>query len=323
MAIKHHPDKNKQDPEGAKKKFQKIANAYEVLQDKDKRAAYDQGGEEGLKRQQQGGGQHGGDGGFGGSHEDMFNHFFQHHGGGGQHHEEPKEKLFEKTDVRELGLETIFEFYRRKEIWIILFYNHKQESKDLKDEYIMLAEKMYGIVKVGAIDCEEDEELCEEFTVYTEPSILIFTENYYDEGAAYKGKKEWKPISTFATKKMQSFVASVSKENYDDFVKRNPEKYHILLFTERKTTSPIIKALSKKYKDKLLFGEVRSSEKELIQQFGITKFPAMVAITDPYSHESKAYEGDLKIDQMSKFLSNYAYSKPKFEKKMTFVHLNY
>jgi hypothetical protein len=33
----------------------------------------------------------------------------------------------------------------------------------LKDEYRLLAEKMYGIIKVGAIDCSEDEELCEEF----------------------------------------------------------------------------------------------------------------------------------------------------------------
>ena len=50
MAIKYHPDKNKDDPEGAKTKFQKIANAYEILSDSDKRAIYDQHGEEGIKR---------------------------------------------------------------------------------------------------------------------------------------------------------------------------------------------------------------------------------------------------------------------------------
>lgn len=37
MAIKHHPDKNAEDPEGAKKKFQKLANAYETLSDPEKR----------------------------------------------------------------------------------------------------------------------------------------------------------------------------------------------------------------------------------------------------------------------------------------------
>jgi hypothetical protein len=37
-----------------------------------------------------------------------------------------------------------------------------------------LAEKMYGIIKVGAIDCGNDEELCEEFAVYSTPILMVF-----------------------------------------------------------------------------------------------------------------------------------------------------
>lgn len=33
---------------------------------------------------------------------------------------------------------------------------------------------MYGIIKVGAVDCLEDEELCEEFSVYNVPTITVF-----------------------------------------------------------------------------------------------------------------------------------------------------
>jgi hypothetical protein len=33
---------------------------------------------------------------------------------------------------------------------------------------------MYGVIKVGAIDCQEDEELCEEFAVYDAPTIKVF-----------------------------------------------------------------------------------------------------------------------------------------------------
>ena len=50
LAIKYHPDKNKDDPDGAKAKFQKIAHAYETLSDPEKKNVYDQHGEEGLKR---------------------------------------------------------------------------------------------------------------------------------------------------------------------------------------------------------------------------------------------------------------------------------
>ena len=80
LSLKYHPDKNKDNPKKAKEMFIKIANAYEVLSNDEKRKIYDQYGEEGVKANEQGGG--------GGAHfnfenmgfEDIFNQFF---GGGG------------------------------------------------------------------------------------------------------------------------------------------------------------------------------------------------------------------------------------------------
>uniref|UniRef100_A0A671EBK9 DnaJ heat shock protein family (Hsp40) member B5 n=1 Tax=Rhinolophus ferrumequinum TaxID=59479 RepID=A0A671EBK9_RHIFE len=55
MALKYHPDKNKEP--NAEEKFKEIAEAYDVLSDPKKRGLYDQYGEEGLKT---GGGSSGG-----------------------------------------------------------------------------------------------------------------------------------------------------------------------------------------------------------------------------------------------------------------------
>ena len=55
LAVKYHPDKNPDDPD-AVTKFHDINDAYEVLQDDEKREIYDRHGEEGLKNQ---GGDHG------------------------------------------------------------------------------------------------------------------------------------------------------------------------------------------------------------------------------------------------------------------------
>ena len=85
LAIKYHPDKNKDNPEKAKAMFTKIANAYEVLSDEDKRKIYDRHGEEGVNEhtaRENSGQQGGGFQGFGGF-EEMFNSFFKQ-GGFGQ-----------------------------------------------------------------------------------------------------------------------------------------------------------------------------------------------------------------------------------------------
>ena len=65
-AMKHHPDRNPNNKEAAEAKFKEISEAYEVLSDKQKRAIFDQVGEEGLKGTGPPPGAGGGMGGMGG-----------------------------------------------------------------------------------------------------------------------------------------------------------------------------------------------------------------------------------------------------------------
>ena len=81
LAMKFHPDRNKDDSAEAEKKFKEAKEAYEVLKDTEKRAAYDQFGHDGLR------GNAGGPGGgfsaegFGDIFGDVFGDIF---GGGGR-----------------------------------------------------------------------------------------------------------------------------------------------------------------------------------------------------------------------------------------------
>ena len=55
VAMKYHPDRNPDDPE-AENKFKEASEAYEILSDNQKRAAYDQYGHAGVDPQMGGGG---------------------------------------------------------------------------------------------------------------------------------------------------------------------------------------------------------------------------------------------------------------------------
>ena len=81
MAMKFHPDRNKDDPETAEAKFKQIKEAYEILSDAKKRAAYDQFGHAGVDPSMGG---RGGAGGFGAEgFSDMFGDVFGDIFGGG------------------------------------------------------------------------------------------------------------------------------------------------------------------------------------------------------------------------------------------------
>lgn len=227
--------------------------------------------------------------------------------------------LFENSDVISLDLGSIKQFWKRQEIWIIYFYNPKNdESKKFENTYKELASKLYGIVKVASLDCLREEELCEEFGVFDHPSIMIYTEEPGDDGERYRGKEDLQSLATASTKKMQNFVSVVNSENYEtSFLERDrATKNKILLFTDKKSTPAVFKALSKKYKDRLLFGSVRNTETELCKKFGVTEFPTILALTDPEGYKGEKYKDDVKVDQLSKFLGNYAYSLP--PKKLDF-----
>ncbi|OCG45332.1 molecular chaperone DnaJ [Gilliamella sp. Choc5-1] len=81
LAMKYHPDKNQDNKAEAEAKFKEVKEAYEILTDPQKKAAYDQYGHAAFEQGQGGGaGGFGGFGGFGGgAFDDIFSDFF---GGG-------------------------------------------------------------------------------------------------------------------------------------------------------------------------------------------------------------------------------------------------
>ena len=85
LAMKHHPDRNQGDSgKGAEDKFKECKEAYEMLSDAQKRAAYDQHGHAGVDPNMRGGPGTEGFGGFAEAFGDIFGDMFGQNGGRGR-----------------------------------------------------------------------------------------------------------------------------------------------------------------------------------------------------------------------------------------------
>ncbi|KLN46119.1 molecular chaperone DnaJ [Providencia rettgeri] len=86
LAMKYHPDRNQGNKDESEEKFKEIKEAYEVLSDEQKRAAYDQYGHAAFEQGGMGGG-----GGFGGGADfsDIFGDVFGDIFGGGRRQQRP------------------------------------------------------------------------------------------------------------------------------------------------------------------------------------------------------------------------------------------
>lgn len=81
LAMQHHPDRNPGDKH-AEKTFKKINEAYDVLKDEQKKAAYDRYGHQAFQHAASGGGQGGYSHGFDGGVHDIFDNLFKEFMGG-------------------------------------------------------------------------------------------------------------------------------------------------------------------------------------------------------------------------------------------------
>ncbi|TDG49424.1 hypothetical protein AWZ03_004107 [Drosophila navojoa] len=162
LALRYHPDKNK--AANAEEKFKEVAEAYEVLSDKNKRELYDKYGEDGLKS---GGARNGGGGGnntftyqFHGDPRETFAQFFGNSNPFSSFFD-MNDNLFDKN-VFDLGTETDFfsspfggpgsrhglgSAFRSHSFNVHTPFKKEQDPPVEHDLYVTLEEIYHGCVK--------------------------------------------------------------------------------------------------------------------------------------------------------------------------------
>ncbi|XP_073502888.1 dnaJ homolog subfamily C member 10 [Phyllobates terribilis] len=188
LALKLHPDKNQNDP-SAHDKFLKINRAYEVLKDEDLRKKYDKYGEKGLEENQ-------------GGHYESWSYYRYDFG---IYDDDPEVFTLDKGEF-DGAVNT-------GEVWFINFYSPGcSHCHDLAPTWRDFAKEMDGLIRIGAVNCRDERNLCRTRGINSYPSLYIFKTGM--NPVKYFGDRSKENLVNFAMKYVSSAVTELWAGNF-------------------------------------------------------------------------------------------------------------
>jgi protein disulfide-isomerase A6 len=125
----------------------------------------------------------------------------------------------------------------------------------------------------------------------------------------YQGARTAKGIVDAVVEKIPNHVRRVTDKSLEAWLKQSNETAKAILFTEKGTTSALLRALAIDYLGSVHFGQIRNKEATAVKAFGIEKYPTFVLLPGG-EKEAMIYDGELKKDAMSEFVKQVATPNP-------------
>ncbi|KAJ5139540.1 Thioredoxin [Penicillium atrosanguineum] len=186
--------------------------------------------------------------------------------------------------------------------------------QSLKPAYEKAAQNLNGLAKVAAINCDEDENkpFCGQMGVQGFPTLKIVTPSKKPGKPRvedYQGARTAKAIVDAVVERIPNHVKRATDKDLDNWLNQNEERPKVILFTEKGTTSALIRAMAVDFLGAADVAQVRNKESTSVKKFGITQFPALVVVPTGDA-EPQLYEGELKKQPILEFLSEFAMPNP-------------
>ncbi|KAK2765369.1 hypothetical protein FQN54_008215 [Arachnomyces sp. PD_36] len=186
--------------------------------------------------------------------------------------------------------------------------------KNLQPAYEKAAKNLEGLAKVAAINCDEDTNkgFCGQMGVQGFPTLKIVTPTKKAGKPSiedYQGPRTAKGIVDAVVDRIPNHVKRVTDKDLDGWLEKNSDKPKAILFTEKGTTSALIRALAVDFLDAINFAQIRNKESSSVEKYGIEEFPTLVLLPGG-DKDAITYTGELKKKPIVEFLSKVASPNP-------------
>jgi len=200
-------------------------------------------------------------------------------------------------------------------VWVVEFFapwcGH---CKHFAPEYARAAKNLHGIVHVGAVNCDDQKQICGAFGIQGFPTVKMFPWStvpvpngepgqVMKEPTDYNGQRTASSVAKAAIDMLPNFVHKVDQPSEEKFLDDPLGK--VLLFTDKRSVPTLFKALALEYRNRLKFGWIKNTEKELVEKYGVENFPTVLVQKKDDTTFYK-FGGKVGFDALNDFLKPYA-----------------
>jgi protein disulfide-isomerase A6 len=125
----------------------------------------------------------------------------------------------------------------------------------------------------------------------------------------YQGARSAKAIVDAVVDRIPNHVKRVTDKDLDQWLSEDKGAPKAILFTEKGTTSALLKAVAIEFLGSIKVGQIRNKESSAVEKFGVKEFPSLVLVPGG-DKEPIIYDGGLKKQAIVKFLSQVAAPNP-------------
>lgn len=186
--------------------------------------------------------------------------------------------------------------------------------KNLQPAYEKAAKNLQGLAKVAAVDCDDESNkpFCGSMGIQGFPTLKIVRPGKKAGRPVvedYQGPRTASGIVDAVVSKINNHVTKLTDKEIDGFLEKDEENPKAILFTEKGTTSALLRSIAIDFLDVISVGQVRNKEKAAVDKFGISSFPSFVLIPGG-GKEPITYDGELNKKDMVEFLKQVGSPNP-------------
>lgn len=182
--------------------------------------------------------------------------------------------------------------------------------QNLKPAYEKAAKGLKDFAQVAAVNCDDDSNkaFCGEMGVQGFPTLKIIKPSKTPGRPSvedYQGPRTASGIVDAVKSAIPNHVKRITDKGLDTWLTSDNETAKAFLFSEKGTTSALIKVLASEFLSTMKFAQIRNKEAAAVEMFGVEEYPTLFVLPGA-TKEAVKFEGSFTKESMKSFLSQFA-----------------